>query len=188
MKAKIELKNSFIKTDVMKKLVFLMTLLTITFSLTAQETSKLSRKEKKFEKEAIRKAEVEKLLTNKTFVFNATNALPMGGKSVQLGYYFFIEIKGDTVNSYLPFYGVAYNVDYGSRNSPFDFKNSIKDYLFEKDKNAYRISFEVKNKMDLINFRFNISEIGYASLHVSSTNRRSISYYGTIDKIEMDAE
>ncbi|HKI90031.1 MAG TPA: DUF4251 domain-containing protein, partial [Draconibacterium sp.] len=75
-----------------------------------------------------------------------------------------------------------YNVDYRSRKGPFDFTLPIKNYIFKKDKNGYAVKFEVKNGQDNIKYNFNISENGYASLTVVSTNRQSISYFGTIEK------
>lgn len=168
----------------MKKVIFILISLFAFFSTNAQEIAKKSRKEIKTEKQLLKKEKVENLLSNKTFVFNATHALPMGGSSVNLNYSYNVEIENDTIVSYLPFYGVAHYVEYGGRNSGFDFTKPIKNYAFEKNDDGYLIEFEVSNKNDYFKFNFHISDLGFASLNVTSTNRQSISFYGTIDEIE----
>ena len=149
--------------------------------LFAQEPAK-SRKERRTERQEKRMEEVKNLIENKTFVFIPTHAMPLGGGSIQLSYTFEAEVKGDSIFSYLPFYGVAYHIDYGSRNSAFDFSLPIEKYEMEEDGNAYRINLEVKNKMDYITYSMHVSEMGYATLNVTSTNRQAISYYGRIEK------
>jgi hypothetical protein len=92
--------------------------------LFAQEPAK-SRKERREERQEKRMEEVKNLIENKTFVFIPTHAMPLGGGSIHLSYSFEAEVKGDSVFSYLPFYGVAYHVEYGGRNSAFDFSLPI---------------------------------------------------------------
>lgn len=168
----------------MKNIFLILILLISSLSINAQDVTKNSRKELRAERQVQKIKEIRSLLENKTFVFNATHASPMGGGSVDLSYYFDVKIKGDTVFSYLPFYGVAYHVDYGSLKSPFDFVKPIEKFSSQKNKNGYQIAFEASNGNDHINFNFQISDLGFATLNVTSTNRQFISFYGIIDKIE----
>lgn len=168
----------------MKNVIFILVLLISFLSINAQDVTKKSRKEIRAERQVQKIKEIRSLLENKTFVFNATHTSPMSGGSIDLSYYFDVKIKGDTVFSYLPFYGVAYRVDYGSRNSPFDFVKPIEKFSSKKDENGYQITFEASNGNDHINFTFQISDLGFATLNVTSTNRQFISFYGTIDEIE----
>jgi hypothetical protein len=166
----------------MKRII--LTALFFTFllpDLFAQEQEK-SRKERREERQEKRMEEVKNLIENKTFVFIPTHAMPLGGGSFHLSYSFEAEVRGDSIFSYLPFYGVAYHVEYGGRNSPFDFSLPIENYEMNKDENGYRVKLEVKNKMDYITYSFHISELGYSTLNVTSTNRQAISYYGSIQK------
>jgi hypothetical protein len=75
---------------------------------------------------------------------------------------------------------VAYHVDYGGRNSAFDFIQPVENIQIKKVKNGYQIIFDVVNRQDHISFIFNISEPGYATLNIISTNRQVMSYYGSI--------
>jgi hypothetical protein len=168
----------------MKKLLIILILLIPLVSVNAQETK--SRKEKRAEKEMQKKEEIKKLIDDRSFIFYSCPAFPMGGSSINLNYYFNVKIDGDSIQSYLPFYGVAYTAEYGSRNSPLDFGTSIEDYSVEKDKNGYQIQFDVKNGNDYLNYTFRISELGFASLNVTSTNRQSISFTGKIEPVEND--
>lgn len=169
----------------MKKLLFILALLIPLFSVKAQETKK-SRKEIREEREMQKKQEVKEMIDNQSFVFNANQAIPMSGGTVNLNYYFNAKIQGDSIQSYLPFYGVAYSVEYGSRKSPLSFEKSIDEYSMEKDEKGYQIQFEVKNGNDYLNYNFHISELGFASLNVTSTNRQSISFTGRIEPVEED--
>ena len=166
----------------LKKLFFLITML-ISFAAisNAQEVEAKSRKEIREERQQKRLEEIKELIENKNFVFKATHALPMGGGSIQLDYSFDAELKNDTIVSYLPFFGVAYHVDYGGRNSAFDFTLPVENMEINRVKQGYRVSFDVQNKMDHLNFNFNISAPGYATLNIISTNRQAISYYGSIE-------
>lgn len=153
--------------------------------LFAQKPAK-SRKDRRTERQEQRKNEVKNMILDKSFVFVPTHAMPLGGGSIQLSYTFEAEIKGDSIFSYLPFYGVAYHVEYGGRNSAFDFSLPIQNYEMNEDEKGYRINLEVKNKMDYITYSFQISELGYSTLNVTSTNRQAISYYGRIEKPEIE--
>jgi hypothetical protein len=147
--------------------------------LNAQETAK-SRRERRAEQQEKRMDEVKEMIRTKSFVFEATHAMPLGGGSIHLNHTFDVEVNGDTLVSYLPFFGVAYRVDYGSRNSALDFALPVQSYEMEETDNEYLIKIEVKNRMDILNYTFFISNLGYATLNVTSTSRQAISYYGRI--------
>ncbi|MFW5831600.1 MAG: DUF4251 domain-containing protein [Prolixibacteraceae bacterium] len=172
----------------MKNIVFTLILLVSFFSVNAQDDSRKSRKERKAEKKAQKTEEIKSALNNKTFIFNATHALPMGGGSKYLNYDYDVVVKNDTVVSYLPFYGVAYHVEYGARNLGFDFSQPVEKYEMKKEDDGYMVDFEVDKGMDHLNYTFHISETGNATLHVSSTHRQSITYYGNIEKVEEKEE
>jgi hypothetical protein len=169
------------------KRIFLITLFIALIypDLFAQEPAK-SRKERRTERQEKRMEEVEKMIEDTSFVFTPSHAMPLGGGSIQLSYTFEAEINSDSIYSYLPFYGVAYHIEYGGRNSAFDFSLPLEKYEMEEDEKGYRISLEVKNKMDYITYSFQISELGYSTLNVTSTNRQAISYYGRIEKPEQE--
>ena len=169
------------------KRIILTTFLAFSFliSVNAQEQQK-TRKERRAEKQEERMEKVKNLLESREYLFNATHAMPMGGGSIYLNYSYDVEIKNDTVTSYLPFYGEAYRLEYGGRDAAFDFTEPAEEYTFEKEKNGYKVEFDINKGMDRLNYNFHISELGYATLNVISTNRQAISYYGRIEAIEKE--
>lgn len=169
------------------KRIFLFTLFItlIQPDLFAQEPVK-NRKERREQRQEKRMEEVRNMILDKSYVFIPTHAMPLGGGSIQLSYTFEAEVKGDSIFSYLPFYGVAYHVEYGGRNSAFDFSLPMEKYEMEEDGKGYQIKLEVKNKMDYITYSLFVSEMGYATLNITSTNRQAISYYGRIEKPERE--
>ena len=158
-------------------------LIVLVLSAHAQQESQGKKNRREVKQEEKRK-EITNLLKERTFVFKPTHAIPLGGGSVFLSHSFDAEIKGDTLISYLPFYGVAYRVEYGGRNGAFDFTQPIQDFKMEKDRKGYQVNLEVKNKMDFLTFNFQISELGNATLSITSTNRQAITFYGHIEAPE----
>jgi len=77
----------------------------------AQETSKKAlREQRKTEKQQL----IESLINSNDFVFEALQVLPQRGKMIILtGSSYTLKFHNDTIESYLPFFGRAYSVDYG---------------------------------------------------------------------------
>lgn len=167
----------------MKKLVFILILLIPFLAIQAQGVQKNKRELKK-EQKAKRMEEVKQMMNDHNFVFRPTQAIPMSGSTIQLDFSFSAKIKGDTIDSYLPYYGRAYHVDYGAQKGPFNFTLPIKDYTLNNNKNGYVVNFEVQKGQDNIKYNFTIFDNGFTNLNIVSTNRQPISYYGTIEKPE----
>jgi hypothetical protein len=109
---------------------------------------------------------------------------PMRGRTVNLTTDYDVKITQDSIYSYLPFFGVAYSVNYGSMDSPMIFSEPFETIDFENTKNGYLVKVAVKNMNDRLEYSFHISVTGSTNLNVSSLNRQSISYNGNIEKIE----
>jgi hypothetical protein len=145
---------------------------------------KKSRKEIRSEEKKQRQTEVINCIESRVFVFKANYALPLGGSTVNLTSDYDLKIKNDSVFSFLPYFGVAHTAEYGSRTSPMDFDLPLLNYSLEKNKKGFSITFDVKNQIDFLKFSLQVSESGFASLSVTSTNRQSISYTGTVQPIK----
>lgn len=172
----------------MRRILFFGLLILAVVIANAQEAEKKSKKELKAEKKAQQIEEIKAIAESKTFVFKATNANPMRGRTINLTTAYDVKITNDSIFSYLPYYGVAYSVSYGGTDSPMIFSNLFKTCDMEKTKNGYRVKVSTKNGNDSLEFNFNISETGSTTLNVSSMNRQSISYYGNLEKIKEKEE
>ena len=165
----------------MKQLLLITILLFTVATVKAQE---LSRKERKAAQEAEKIEKTKALIESEAWQFDARQMIPMRGKNKSLTTAYSVTLKDKTVDSYLPFFGRAYRVEYGSTESPMVFKTNIYDYSIEKwKKGGWIVKFSAKNKSDVLNYIFKISETGTTTLNVNSVNRESISYYGDIVEI-----
>ena len=164
------------------KYTFISILLTFTvFLVNAQESEKMSKKEQKMEKLAQQKETVKKMIEGKSFVFEARNAFSSTAGNVNINYPYNVKLTNDSIYSYLPFYGRAYRVEYGSTESPMVFDLPFQELeIIKKKKMGYLVDVKVKKDMDIIVFSFNISDTGSATLTVNSADREVITYYGEL--------
>jgi hypothetical protein len=126
------------------------------------------------------KAVVQKFINSKHFVFKAQTALPMTGGSRQLTGGYDVKILGDSLVSYLPYFGRAYSVTPGQRGG-INFTSTKFDYkLSPRKKGGWNITIRPSDTRDVRELNFTISENGYATLQVNSNNRQPISFYGYI--------
>lgn len=158
-------------------LTFLM-ILSVTL-IFAQE--KKSKKQIKAEQKAQKIQLIKSGIDNKTFVFKAYSVVPKNEKTKALITDFGIEIRNDSIYSYMPYYGNTYSRDYASfKDSPMGFMQPMESYKRVKTKKGYDVDIRVKNVNDIIDLAFHISKTGDATVVASSINRQSISYMGEI--------
>src|SRR6186997_773588 len=74
------------------------------------------------------KSAVKTSVESKQFIFHAQTALPTSGRSRQLTSEYTLRIFPDSLISYLPFYGRAYSVPYGSSDGGFNFTSTKFEY------------------------------------------------------------
>lgn len=168
----------------MQRLIIIGFLLLLSLAGTAQDQTK-SRKEIRKERELRQTEKIKKLLDAKSFVFKATHALPAGEGSIYLTSSYDLKIKNDSAIAFLPYYGVAYTASYGG-DGGFDFGELMKNYESQPSKTGTDIRFDVNTKKDRYRFFLSVSDLGYATLMVSSNNRQQIQFFGTIDQEEED--
>jgi hypothetical protein len=65
-----------------------------------------------------------------------------------------------------------------------DFKGAMQDFTISKNKKDYTIKAKVKDNADLYSIILTVFLEGNASLTINSSNRNSINYRGSIDKIK----
>jgi len=170
----------------MKKLSIILLMMVSTSMIYAQETP-LTRKERKAAQNTQLVEKNKALVHSGAWQFDATQMIPSSGRSRTLTSSYRVIINNSGIDSYLPFYGRAYRVEYGSTDSPLSFKGEISDLRVEDwEKGGWVISFKTESKNDRLEYTFHIGETGSATLNVNSTNRQQISFYG--DLTETDGE
>lgn len=129
------------------------------------------------------------VIDSQHYVFLAQTALPTSGGSRNLSFGYDVTISKAKVISYLPYFGRAYSVDYGSTTSPLEFTSSDFSYMVtDRKKGGWDIILEFKDTKDVKKMQFSIFENGSASLMVTSNSRQPISFNGTVEAVKSQKE
>jgi len=158
----------------MKKIIFL--LFTAIFLATGCAALKMTPEE-----EAAREQYIRNAAETMQFRIDVTRMLPMSGHSRQVSG-FDLTVNGDEINSYLPYFGVAYYAPYGGGNG-LSFKEKISEsavYANEKG-DGYVVNILVQRTDDVLFYTIDIYTNGRAYISVRSRNRQDIRYYGDVD-------
>jgi hypothetical protein len=153
------------------------------FSLTVlglQATS-LGQQDTKKDKKSERASMISSLITSRHFTFDARSVSPAGGATRQLTSYYDVTLKGDTLISYLPYFGRAYSPPINTSDAGINFTS--KDFSYEstqRRRGGWNILIKPNDVPNAQQLSFSISENGQASLQVISNNRQTISFQGVI--------
>jgi len=121
---------------------------------------------------------VTEALTNRHLRINVRSMNPFRYASRTVSYGFFLEIKGDTLESYLPYMGQAYQAAAFSSEG-LNFEAPIVSYRETRaKKNMTSIELDVKTREDNYHYTLEIHDTGTAYIRVRCQNRDSISFDG----------
>ena len=127
------------------------------------------------------KEKVKSLVESKNFVFKVQSVQPMGGPSRQMTSDYDLRLLGDSVVSYLPYFGRAYTAPDPGDPGGINFTSTTFEYKAKpKKKGGWNIEIRPKDTRDVRQLTLSVGETGYSQLQVTSNNRQSISYYGYI--------
>lgn len=135
-----------------------------------------SKKEKKEQKEL----EVKEMIEGGRFAIDVNRAVPMSGRAINLNSSYSLELNGDSVVSFLPYYGKAYSVPYGGGNS-MDFKTTFSEYdLSYNKKGTATMKFRARTDDDTYAFTIEVFSNGSSTIRVTPVNKQGIIYYGEL--------
>ena len=136
------------------------------------------------EKEARRVAmaqAVKKALDDKHYKIDVQMMYPQRGPAKNISGNYSVEVKGDTLDSYLPYFGRSYRVPYGGGKG-LNFTALIDHYSMARDqKGAYLIDIELTNDEDTYTYLLTIYENGSTTVDVRSRQRDPITFSGQMD-------
>lgn len=122
--------------------------------------------------------QVEQALADRHFSISVDMMYPRRGRTVNLTTDYSLEVRGDTLISYLPYFGRAYNLPYGGGKG-LNFTAPIKGYQAVKaKKDMTRVIIETQNDEDQYIYQIEVFDNGSASVYVNSRERESINYTG----------
>ena len=108
------------------------------------------------------------------------NTLRYGSRTVTTD--FFLELRGDTLRSYLPYLGQAQASPSLSPSVGLNFEEPVRQYKESRPKGKYtQIDIDVKTREDSYHYVIELYDSGSASIRVRSLNRDPISFDGTIE-------
>lgn len=169
----LEIKPKHYRIMKTNKLILLgLICLTVAMPTTAQNRN---------EKKARTERAVKEAIAAKQYKINVDRMQPMRGGSRNLTTNYTLEIRNDSVFSYLPYFGVAYNAPYGGGKS-LNFNASITGYTTRAlKKGKIQIDFKTRSDEDNYEYRLTIFPDGSTSIHVQPMNKQSISFTGEMD-------
>lgn len=162
------------------KRINILVLMTIFLGLTGFQSD--NRKEKK----AKQQLEMSQLIQNGRFRFVARTANSELGNFNHLSSNYELVFDSLQVKAFLPYYGRAYSVPFGgSGGVKFELTAKSINRKWNEKKKLFILSTELADSQDSYSIFLTISLNGFADLNINFRNRSWISYYGTIEKIEL---
>ena len=163
----------------MNKTIWTMAIAALAF--TACSTQKLTTAEKTAQQIFVAQT-TDSLVKSLHFGVEVNTAFPQGASMRQLNYDYGIQVHGDTLRSYLPYFGRAYQVPYGGGKG-LDFCEVIKRHtLTDMKKGEKELKIWVDNTEDSYEYTLHIFPTGIVDLIVNSRQRDRMRYNGHITK------
>ena len=131
------------------------------------------------EQKARQKQIVEENIAGQHYTIDINQMIPMRGPARMVND-FSLSVEGNRLISYLPYFGVAYNVPYGG-GSGLNFEADIDEYFDQPLGDRHEITIVVRHEQDILLYNLTVFENGRASLTVRSRNREQISYNGEME-------
>lgn len=95
---------------------------------------------------------------------------------------FFLELRGDTLCSYLPYLGQAYQAPMSSPPQGLNFTVPVQNYQLKHPRRSLaQIEMDVRTDEDYFHYMIDVYASGQAHIHVRSLNRDPISFDGFFD-------
>ena len=161
--------------------VVLVSISLLAFLSVNKSFSQTPKEKKKIEHAAAIKTAV---VDSQHYVFRAQTAIPAQEMVRNLTYGYEVVVSSKKIDSYLPYFGVAYTADYGATSSPLEFISSNFSYsMANGKKSGWNISIQTNDTKDFKKLFLSIFENGTATLQVVGSDRQPISFNGIVEPV-----
>jgi len=128
------------------------------------------------------KHQIKALMDGKHYVFEPTTTTSGKGRSIYVGTSsYFLEMAGDTLKVYLPYFGRAYSASMNPSDAGYDFTSTDFTYeVSEGKKNTSIVSIKTKDRSYNTDFELTVYDDGTAYLRANSSDKQSVSYNGGV--------
>lgn len=123
---------------------------------------------------------IKNLIESKHFVFKAQTVMPLSGRTRQLTSNYDMKVMGDSLITYLPYFGRAYTAPLDPTEGGIQFTSTNYKYTVKEKKKGWDITLTPTDEQNVRELLLNVSNSGYATLTVNSNNRQSISFHGYV--------
>lgn len=130
------------------------------------------------------KVTVEKMVNSRDFVFKAQTVVPTGAVSRVLTSEYDLKVMGDSVNSYLPYFGRAYQAPFPGESGIQFSTTHFKYKASERKKGGWHITIEPEDTRNVREMDLTVYDNGNAYLQVLSNYRQPISFNGYIEAVK----
>lgn len=125
--------------------------------------------------------DVKNIIDSSQFTFVAERMNPLRGASRILTSYYDVEVKKDSLSSFLPFFGRSFQAPMDPSKSPLEFHSYNFTYkVQQKNNDQWQVFINPNDRQEIQQLLFTIFNNGTATLNLVSTNRDAISFYGHI--------
>lgn len=130
-------------------------------------------------------ASIKAAIEGRQFIFDAQTVLPTSARARQVGGEGYgMRVNGDSLVSYLPYFGRVYSAPLGSEGG-IKFTSVKFDYAVKNRKRGgWEIRLQPKDVSDFREFVLTVFENGSASLRALSNNRQPISFNGAVRAVQ----
>lgn len=126
--------------------------------------------------------EIKSILESGEYVFKPQTAMPSVGGSRFLTSEYELLVSGDTLASFLPYFGRAFTAPVNPTNGGIQFTSTNFDSKVQNSKKGWTITLKPQDANEVRQMILFVSRTGYATLQVLSNNRQPISFSGYIVK------
>ncbi len=133
------------------------------------------------EADIITARQIGEMLDEHLYKFDFDRAYPMSAPSFPLSSPYYVSVIGDRVESFLPYFGRAYNVRYGGGEG-LRFAAPISEYNDRTTRRGAReITFKAHTDEDFYEFVLTVYPLGECNLSIIPGQKQQISFSGQID-------
>ncbi len=133
----------------------------------------------------IKTNDVKNMVDSQQFNFVAQTVTPMRGRMRNLTSSYDVNVRKDSLTSYLPYFGRAYQAPVNPSEGGIQFTSTNFSYdATNNNKGRWDVVIKFKDQREVQQFSFSIFDNGTAQLSVTSTYKDPISFYGYIKKLK----
>ncbi|MDR2138324.1 MAG: DUF4251 domain-containing protein [Tannerella sp.] len=127
---------------------------------------------------------IKQQIESRHYRISVNRMQPLKGPSQYLTSSYSLTVRGDTIISYLPYFGRAYSIPYGGGKG-LNFESTATVYTLSFDaKGTALISFRTRSENEVFLYRIEVFTNGASTIRVASDNRQSVGFYGTLEPEE----